>query len=29
MSEQYPPTEVSSDDRLWVMLGYILTPWFP
>lgn len=29
MSEQIPPLEVSSDDRLWVLLAYILSPIVP
>ncbi len=29
MNQQYPPTDVTSDDRLWAMLTYILTPLIP
>jgi uncharacterized membrane protein len=29
MSEQMPPLDVSSDDRLWVLLAYILSPVVP
>ncbi len=29
MNQQYPPTDVTSDDRLWAMLAYILSPLVP
>ena len=29
MNQQFTPTDVTSDDRLWAMLGYILTPIVP
>ncbi len=29
MNQQYPPADVTSDDRLWAMLAYILTPVVP
>jgi uncharacterized membrane protein len=29
MSEQIPSTEVTSDDKLWVLLAYVLTPLIP
>lgn len=30
MSEQVPPTqEITSDDKLWALLSYILTPLVP
>ncbi len=27
--QQYPPVDVTSDDRLWALLAYILTPIVP
>jgi uncharacterized protein len=29
MNQQFNPTDVTSDDRLWAMLTYILTPIVP
>src|SRR5512138_1627280 len=29
MNQQFTPTDVTSDDRLWAMLAYILTPLVP
>ncbi|NLG99913.1 MAG: DUF4870 domain-containing protein [Chloroflexi bacterium] len=29
MNQQYSPTDVTSDDRLWALLAYILTPLVP
>jgi uncharacterized protein len=29
MNQQYTPADVTSDDRLWAMLAYILTPIIP
>ncbi len=29
MSEQFPASEISSDDRLWALLSYILSPIVP
>lgn len=29
MNQQFPPADVTSDDRLWAMLTYILSPIVP
>jgi len=29
MNQQFTPNDVSSDDRLWVLLAYLLTPLVP
>ncbi len=29
MNQQFSPTDTTSDDRLWAMLAYILTPLVP
>ncbi len=29
MNQQFTPTDVTSDDRLWALLAYILTPIVP
>ncbi len=29
MNQQFTPTDVTSDDRLWALLAYILTPLVP
>ncbi len=29
MNQQVPPTDVTSDDKLWVLLAYILSPLVP
>jgi uncharacterized membrane protein len=29
MNQQFTPTDVTSDDKLWALLGYILTPLVP
>lgn len=29
MNQQYTPTDVTSDDRLWALLTYLLTPLVP
>lgn len=29
MNQQFSPTDVTSDDKLWALLAYILTPLVP
>lgn len=29
MNQQFSPNDVTSDDRLWALLAYVLTPLFP